>query len=40
MAASGSMLYVDFGTLGLYYWNGAAWSQLTGFNPAIMTILN
>jgi hypothetical protein len=40
MVTSGSILYVDFGALGLYKWDGAAWSQLTGSSPVIMAVSN
>ena len=38
MAVSGSTLYGDFGTSGLWKWNGAAWSQLTSVNPENMVV--
>jgi hypothetical protein len=38
MIYSGSTLYGDFGTSGLWKWSGTAWSQLTGANPENMAI--
>ena len=36
MVASGSLLYGDFGTGGLWQWNGTAWSQINAVSPASM----
>jgi hypothetical protein len=36
MTYSGSTLYGDFGTSGLWKWSGTAWSQLTTANPEYM----
>jgi hypothetical protein len=36
MAASGSILYADFGANGIYKWDGTAWIQLTAGNPESM----
>jgi len=29
-------IVVDFGSLGIYVWNGGAWSQLSASNPESM----
>ncbi|MEI6258870.1 MAG: hypothetical protein WCR46_03060 [Deltaproteobacteria bacterium] len=36
MVTSGAILYVDFGSLGLYKRDGAAWTQLTSASPENM----
>jgi len=33
MSAYGSAIAVDFGTNGLWYYNGSTWSKLNGLNP-------
>ena len=38
MVASGSDLYGDFGALGLWKWNGAAWTLLSSSNPESMVV--
>ena len=37
MAAAGSVLYVDFGTDGIWQWNGSSWTKITPSNPEAMT---
>ena len=36
MAAAGSLFYTDFGSNGIWMYNGSAWSQLTPGNPEAM----
>jgi hypothetical protein len=37
MAASGSLLYGNFGTgAGIWKWDGTAWGQVTPLNPTYM----
>jgi hypothetical protein len=35
--AAGSLLYADFGSNGIWLYNGSTWSQLTPYNPTTMT---
>ena len=36
MAASGSLLYVDFSPWGLWQWNGTSWAQINNGSPVSM----
>ncbi len=36
MAASGTLLYGDFGTSGIWVWDGAAWSKIAEADPLYM----
>jgi hypothetical protein len=36
MVASGSALYVDFGTLGIYKYEAGTWTNLTPTDPIVM----
>ncbi len=36
MVASGSLLYGDFGSSGIWIYNGTTWSQVTTSNPEAM----
>ena len=36
MSAAGSVLYVDFGTDGIWKWNGSSWTKITPSNPEAM----
>jgi hypothetical protein len=36
MVASGSTLYADFGTGGLYMWNGSSWTMIANVNSENM----
>ena len=40
MVAYGNGLAVDFGTAGLYYYNGSSWSQTSTNNPEWLTTYN
>ena len=40
MAVSGTALYGDFGSSGVWRWDGSRWTQLTGANALKIAVSN